>query len=122
MNGTGARAIFDFGDDSGAALTVKLAGNFLIVSAIAALNEALSTANAEGVDQGMLLDMLTSTLFPSPIYKAYGQMIVDGHPAAINAPISGKDVALYQGVAKKAGIRTPLMTALASAQRELSEQ
>ncbi len=44
-----SQGIFDFGDDIGAANTVKLAGNFLIIAAMEAMAEAFAMAEKRGI-------------------------------------------------------------------------
>jgi NAD-binding of NADP-dependent 3-hydroxyisobutyrate dehydrogenase len=73
----GGQGIFDFGEEVGAATLVKLVGNFLIGSAALSLREALSMAEKNGVDPQAVVDMLTRTLFPAPIYQSYGKRIAD---------------------------------------------
>ncbi len=59
LDAMGAQGVFDFGETIGAATAVKLAGNFLIVSAACSLTEAPSMAEKNGVDPKALVDMLT---------------------------------------------------------------
>src|ERR1035437_8949048 len=66
---------FVLGPDPVAANVVKLAGNFLIASMIESLGEAVALVRKSGVDPEQFLDMLTSTLFTTPIHKNYGSMI-----------------------------------------------
>ena len=54
---------------------VKLAGNFMIAAAIEAMGEATALGRAHGVSSADLLDILTNTLFASPVYKGYGAQI-----------------------------------------------
>jgi 3-hydroxyisobutyrate dehydrogenase-like beta-hydroxyacid dehydrogenase len=96
LEAMGAKGVFDFGEEVGAATIVKLVGNFLIVSAGASLSEGLSLAMKSGLDPKAVIDMLTQTLFPAPIYRTYGRMIAEGTstigqspiPAEANADIS----------------------------------
>jgi 3-hydroxyisobutyrate dehydrogenase-like beta-hydroxyacid dehydrogenase len=72
----GAAHVFDLGEAFGAALATKLAGNFMIVSAVRTFTEALDTAIRAGADPERVVDMLTSTLFAAPIYKSYGERLL----------------------------------------------
>ena len=65
------QGVFDFGDAAGAAHVVKVAGNLLIHSAIEALAEVGAFAEKSGVPRAALFDMLTATLFNSPVYHNY---------------------------------------------------
>ncbi len=57
------------GDAPPAANLIKLCGNFMIMSAIEALAEAMTLAAKGGVEKKTLLDVLTSTLFTAPVYQ-----------------------------------------------------
>jgi 3-hydroxyisobutyrate dehydrogenase-like beta-hydroxyacid dehydrogenase len=67
---------FDFGDDPAAAHVVKLCGNFLIAGAIEAIAESLALAEKNGVDPAATAEMLTETLFASPVYQIYSKLII----------------------------------------------
>ena len=99
LEAMGARGIFDFGEEAGAAITVKLVGNFLLISANASLTEGLSLARHHGLDPQAVVDMLTETLFPSPIYRTYGRMIAEGRSTIGQSPIPAKDLGLFKDAA-----------------------
>jgi 3-hydroxyisobutyrate dehydrogenase-like beta-hydroxyacid dehydrogenase len=102
------QGVFDFGEDAGAANVVKLAGNFLIASAIEALGEALALAQKNGVDRAALADMLAKTLFAAPVYQGYGPTIAARRfmPAGFKLPLGLKDVDLVLSLASQS--RTPM--------------
>jgi 3-hydroxyisobutyrate dehydrogenase-like beta-hydroxyacid dehydrogenase len=95
----GAPHIFDLGEEFGAALATKLAGNFMIVSAARTFAEALEMAKHAGADPKLVVDMLTSTLFAAPIYKSYGARLVEGQPAFVSK-IPAKDLGLFVATAE----------------------
>lgn len=99
----GAQGVFDFGQDVGASATVKLVGNFLLISAAASLTEGLSLAKSTGLDPQAVVDMLTTTLFPSPIYQNYGRAIAQGTASIESSPIPMKDLGLFRSAAHAAG-------------------
>ena len=103
LEAMGAQQVFDFGEDIGAATTVKLAGNFLVISAAASLTEALSLARQNGVEPQAVVDMLTATLFPAPIYRTYGRSVADGTATINRSSIPGKDLGLFRRSARAAG-------------------
>jgi len=72
-----AAKVWPLGEDPVRANALKLAGNFMIVSAIESMGEAVALGEAYGVPAPELLDMLSSTLFAAPIYKIYGGMIAE---------------------------------------------
>lgn len=105
MGGTG---IFDFGEAVGAGTTVKLAGNFLLVSAARSMSEALSMAEQNGVDPMAVVNMLTTTLFNCPIYQTYGKMIAEKKVQLSQSPIPLKDVGLFKRTAERVHSPTPI--------------
>jgi 3-hydroxyisobutyrate dehydrogenase-like beta-hydroxyacid dehydrogenase len=104
----GAQEVFDFGDDIGAATTVKLVGNFLLISAARSIVEGLTMVDKSGFDARATIDMLTQTLFPSPIYQAYGRMVAARSPALGQSAIPLKDVGLFRKTAQEAGSPAPI--------------
>lgn len=103
----GAQSIHDFGEDAGAAVMVKLAGNFLIGTAARSLAEAVDVAGQQGVDPRALVDMLTTTLLSAPIYRSYGQRLLAGAPP-MQGGIIAKDVDLFRRTATQVARPTPL--------------
>ncbi|GIP24279.1 NAD(P)-dependent oxidoreductase [Paenibacillus sp. J22TS3] len=108
LEAMGARGIFDFGEEAGTAVLVKLIGNFLIVSAARSLEEALGMAERGGVDPKAAVNMLTSTLFTAPIYQSYGKMIAEKSAAVSQSKIPQKDVGLFLAAAQNAQFPAPL--------------
>lgn len=104
----GTQDVFDFGEATGAATIVKLAGNFLIISAARSLAEALNMTGKAGVDVAAAVDMLTTTLFPAPIYQSYGKMLVEGKAAMAQSAIPAKDIGLFQDVARDTQCPAPI--------------
>ncbi len=104
------RAVFDFGEAPGAANVAKLCGNFLIASAIEAMAEAFAMAEKSGVDRNQVASMLTKTLFASPVYQRYGEMVAAKRhtPAGFKLPLGLKDVELVLKTAGAARVPMPL--------------
>jgi 3-hydroxyisobutyrate dehydrogenase-like beta-hydroxyacid dehydrogenase len=101
LEAMGAQGVFDFGEQIGAATVVKLVGNFLIISAGRSLVEGLSLVDKSGVDPRAVVDMLTQTLFPAPIYQSYGKMIAEKNAAFGHSPIPAKDLGLFETTAEQ---------------------
>ena len=102
------RAIYDFGPAPDAANVAKLAGNFLIGAAVEAMGEAFTLVEKSGVDRLKVAQMLTQTLFASPVYQNYGAMVAEKrhHPAGFQLALGLKD---FELVLKTAGeVRTPM--------------
>jgi len=110
LEAMGAAGVFDFGEEVGAATTVKLVGNFMIGAAARSLAEGLAAAEANGCDPKAVVAMLTTTLFPAPIYQSYGRMIAEKtlvmNPS--QADIGRKDLGLFRAMAADAGAKTPM--------------
>ncbi|MGC1310686.1 MAG: NAD(P)-dependent oxidoreductase, partial [Candidatus Acidiferrum sp.] len=98
------------GERPSMANVVKLSGNFLIGSVLESLAEALAFARKSGVDAGALMEFLTSTLFNAPVYKTYGDLIVQGkfEPAGFALPLGLKDVRLVLQAAEAANVPMPI--------------
>ncbi len=112
LSAMGGQGIFDFGEEVGAATLVKLVGNFLIVSAGYSLREALSMAEKNGVDPKAVVDMLTHTLFPAPIYQSYGKRIAENNAPFGQSKIPLKDVGLFKNTAQQVESPTPIASLL----------
>lgn len=93
------------------AALAKLLANFMIAGTIELLAEATTLGEKGGVAPEALIDLLTKTLFGSPIVKGYGTRIATGQfrPAGFAVPLGLKDVEL----ALEAGrdLRAPLPVA-----------
>ena len=104
------RAIFDYGDEPGAANVAKLTGNFLIAAALEAMAEAFTMAERNGVDRVKVAEMLGKTLFACPVYQRYGEMIAAKRhtPAGFALPLGLKDVELVLKTAGDARVPMPV--------------
>jgi 3-hydroxyisobutyrate dehydrogenase-like beta-hydroxyacid dehydrogenase len=102
--------LFVVGERPSMANVVKLSGNFLIATVLESLSEALAFARKSGVDAGALMEFLTATLFNAPVYKIYGELIVEGRhePAGFALPLGLKDVRLVLQAAEAANVPMPV--------------
>ncbi|MEV0254557.1 NAD(P)-dependent oxidoreductase [Streptomyces sp. NPDC050732] len=98
------------GDRPEQANIVKILGNYLIACAIQSLGEAVSVAEGAGVDSGQLVELLTSTLFPGPVYTGYGSMIAERRyqPAGFTTDLGRKDLHLALDAATGQDIPLPI--------------
>ncbi|BFU94380.1 MAG: 3-hydroxyisobutyrate dehydrogenase [Nitrospira sp.] len=108
------QGVFDFGQEPEAANVVKLAGNFLLASAIEALGEALTFAEKNGIDRGKLASMLAQTLFACPAYQTYGETIAQERyqPAGFTLSLGLKDINLVLQTAADSTVPMPLASLL----------
>ncbi|MZQ83281.1 NAD-binding protein [Paenibacillus sp. 5J-6] len=113
LEAMGGLNIYDFGEEVGAANQVKLVGNFMIASAVYTIREALTMVEKNGGDPKAVIDMLTQTLFNAPIYKRYGQMVVDkeSHLFTQNK-IPLKDVGIFKKTSQQVDSPVPISSLL----------
>jgi 3-hydroxyisobutyrate dehydrogenase-like beta-hydroxyacid dehydrogenase len=93
---------------------VKLGGNFLIGAMIHSLGQGFVFAEGQGIDAGGFLETVNSALFQSPLYAAYGKVML--HPpeqAAATLEMGEKDLRLLRKAAAGRGTRLPLADTLA---------
>ncbi len=112
LQAMGGKGIFDFGEEVGAANIVKLVGNFLISSAGYSMREALLMAEKYGVDPRAVVDMLTQTLLPAPIYVNYGRRIAENNAPFSQNAIPLKDVGFFKKTAQQVELPTPIASLL----------
>jgi 3-hydroxyisobutyrate dehydrogenase-like beta-hydroxyacid dehydrogenase len=101
---------FLLGENAAAANLVKVTGNFLIAAMLESLGEAFALGRKAGVDPALLLDILTGTIFPAPIYKSYGGMIAEQkfEPAGFKLSLGLKDVRLALAAAESLNVPLPI--------------
>jgi 3-hydroxyisobutyrate dehydrogenase-like beta-hydroxyacid dehydrogenase len=101
---------FSIGSEPSAANLVKLSGNFLIASAIEALGEAIALVGKSGIDKETFATLISSSIFPAPVYAIYGDLIAKGkfQPAGFAAPLGFKDVRLVLSAAENLQVPMPL--------------
>jgi len=89
---------------------VKLAGNFMIACALEAMGEAAALVRAHGIEAGEMLEVLSNTLFASPVYKVYGRLIAEQRyqPAGFTMMLGLKDVRLALEAGQAAHVPLPL--------------
>ncbi len=107
---SGGANVFDFGETITAANTVKLCGNFLIASALEAIGESINLAEKSGVDANQMWNMFSQTLFNTPLYANYSNIILQQkfEPAAFTMKLGLKDMNLVMEQAAAAQQQMPL--------------
>jgi 3-hydroxyisobutyrate dehydrogenase-like beta-hydroxyacid dehydrogenase len=93
------------------AMLAKLLANFMIAGTIELLAEATTLGEKGGIAPEALIDLLTKTLFGSPIVNGYGARIAAGEfrPASFAVPLGLKDVELALEAARD--LQAPLPSA-----------
>lgn len=97
------------GDKPSSANAMKLAMNFMLVSAIEAMSEAAVLVTRHGLKSADLVELASGTIFPGPVYAGYGALIGERtyEPAAFKAVLGLKDVDLVLAAASQASVEMP---------------
>ena len=109
-----SQRVFRVGETPSAASLVKLCGNFMILSAIEVMGEAMTLAQRGGIPKKQLLEVLTGTLFDSPVYRIYGAALAEERfkPAGFAAPLGLKDMRLVGQAAEALRVPMPVLNVL----------
>ncbi len=103
------RHTFEAGTDPQCATAIKLANNFMIACALESMGEAFSLVRKFGVAPAVLHDVLTNGGFSAPIFKIYGQIMVDEayDQVGFTAHLALKDANLVLAAADAARVPMP---------------
>ena len=117
-----SRGISVIGTKPSQAHALKLGGNFLICAMIHSLGEAFVYAKGQGIDAQLFLDTVNSALFQSPLYAAYGKVMLDP-PSVPGATmdLGAKDMRLLRVAAAGRGTTLSLADNLANVFVEAQE-
>jgi 3-hydroxyisobutyrate dehydrogenase-like beta-hydroxyacid dehydrogenase len=109
-----AGKVWPMGDDPVRANIVKIAGNFLIGSAIESMAEASALTRAHGVPAKDFLDVMSGSLFASPVFKTYGGLIAEEKysPAGFKMSLGFKDIGLARAAAEAERVPMPFASVL----------
>ncbi|MFJ3049500.1 MULTISPECIES: NAD(P)-dependent oxidoreductase [Pseudomonas nitroreducens/multiresinivorans group] len=102
------------GDDPLRAVAVKIAGNFMIASAIEAMGESTALVKTYGVAPGEFMEIMGNTLFNAPVYRNYGALIAEQRfdPAAFRLVLGLKDVGLALSAGQEQRVPLPFASVL----------
>jgi 3-hydroxyisobutyrate dehydrogenase-like beta-hydroxyacid dehydrogenase len=102
--------VFELGADPAAAGIVKLGGNFMIMAVIEAMAEAATLAEQYGVPRQAMIDVMSQSIFATPLYVNYGKLIAahSYREAGFKLSLGYKDANLVLDAAKKARVPMPL--------------
>jgi 3-hydroxyisobutyrate dehydrogenase-like beta-hydroxyacid dehydrogenase len=95
-----SRGLSVIGTEPSQAHALKLGGNFLINAMIHSLGEAFVYAAGQGIDPEVFLETVNCALFQSPLYAAYGKIMLHplSHPGA-TVELGAKDLRLLREAA-----------------------
>jgi 3-hydroxyisobutyrate dehydrogenase-like beta-hydroxyacid dehydrogenase len=100
---------WNLGDDPGRANVVKIGGNFMLACALEAISEAVALNEAHGVKPADFIEIITNTVFPTPSYKAYGEIIAQQRfePVSFKLTLGLKDVHLALAAGESKSVPLP---------------
>jgi 3-hydroxyisobutyrate dehydrogenase-like beta-hydroxyacid dehydrogenase len=103
------KRVWAVGTEPHIANVVKAAVNYDIIHAFQAIAESVALVEAHDVDAALFTELLSSTLFPGPVYTGYGAMIAEGRytPPGFTMALGSKDLGLAEAIAADAGIVLP---------------
>ncbi|HEY8926314.1 MAG TPA: NAD(P)-dependent oxidoreductase, partial [Polyangia bacterium] len=105
-----SQKVLHLGAVPAAAHLAKVLGNFMLISSVELLAEALHVAKGAGLEPQALLAALTESVFSAPFYASYGRVMVAqdfSGPPAFALPLARKDIALATEAAASAAIPLP---------------
>lgn len=109
-----SRGISLVGSEPRQAHALKLGGNFLISAMIHSLGEAFAYSESQGIAPEDFLEAVNSALFQSPLYAAYGKVML--HPPeypGATIELGAKDLRLLREAAERGHVRLSLADQLA---------
>lgn len=103
------KRVWTVGTDPRVANIVKAAVNYDIIHAFQAIAESVALVEAHDVEAGLFTELLSSTLFPGPVYTGYGAMIAESRytPPGFTMTLGAKDLGLAETIAADAGLTLP---------------
>jgi 3-hydroxyisobutyrate dehydrogenase-like beta-hydroxyacid dehydrogenase len=109
-----SQKVFYIGEKPSSANLVKLCGNFTILGAIETFAEAMTLAHKGGVPKKQFLEVMTGTLFDTPVYRNYGAALAEERfkPAGFAAPLGLKDMRLVGQSAEALRVPMPVLNVL----------
>ena len=109
-----SQKVFYIGEVPSSANLVKLCGNFTILAAIEAFAEAMTLAQKGGVPKKQFLEVMTGSLFDTPVYRNYGAALAEERfrPAGFAAPLGLKDMRLVGQSAETLRVPMPVLNVL----------
>jgi 3-hydroxyisobutyrate dehydrogenase-like beta-hydroxyacid dehydrogenase len=106
--------IWNISSQPATANLVKIAVNYNILHAIQAIAESVALVERNGVSGKAFVELLTSTLFSSVVYKGYGAQIADREyqPVMFSMELGKKDLQLAMDSATESQLEMPTASVL----------
>jgi 3-hydroxyisobutyrate dehydrogenase-like beta-hydroxyacid dehydrogenase len=112
-----SQKVLALGPSAAAAHLTKVLGNFMLISSVELLGEALGVAHGLGIEPQLVLGALTGSVFSAPFYANYGRMIAGQQfqgPAAFGLSLAKKDLTLALAAASAGATKLPIAEAVQS--------
>jgi len=107
--------VWPVGEEPERANVMKLATNFMLIAAVESMGEAASLVSAHGIQPADFLEIVTSTAFAAPAYKAYapamGQREYE-NPEGFKLALGAKDLDLALTASKDTQVPLPVGSAV----------
>ncbi|MDW6003387.1 NAD(P)-dependent oxidoreductase [Vibrio mangrovi] len=101
--------VFYFGSKNESTVLVKLAANFLVISAIEAISESCEFLEKNGLDSNVFVDMITNSLFDCTVYHYHSKNIANRvyFPCGFSMDLGLKDIRLFNDECDSLNIKLP---------------
>ena len=106
-----SQKVLPLGPTPAAAHLTKVLGNFMLISSVELLGEALAVARGLELDPAQVLGALSGSIFSAPFYANYGRMIAEQRfsgPAAFSLTLAKKDLGLAMAAADTGAVQLPV--------------
>ncbi len=116
-----AATIVEISEDVGKASALKLAYNSLLINTIAALSEALLLARTYNIEERVVADVFSKTMFKEVIERYFNRLIAEDVPTSFKLSLALKDLEYALRAGYEKGAPLPL-TAVTSQVYELARK
>ena len=108
------RGSFDVGEDAVLGHVAKIATNVLLMNTVEILSEVFTFTEKNGLDAQLFADAMIGSLFASPIFKTYGNLLVSGElpDPGFKLALALKDINLALTTGEAADVTMPLVSVL----------
>ena len=107
--------VWPAGEAAYKANAIKLATNFMLVSAVEAMGEAASLTSAYGIERADFLEIITNSVFGCPAYMGYAPAMAQGeydNPEGFKLALGAKDMDLALAASKAENVPLPVGAAV----------
>lgn len=103
--------VWPAGEDAYRANAIKLATNFMLVTAVEAMGEATSLTSAYGIEPADFLEIITNSVFGAPAYLGYSGAMAKrdyDNPEGFKLALGAKDMDLALAASRAEHVPLPL--------------